>query len=60
MQDAIQVTLYHCSLTDLDLTTAHVQRVHHRCAVLIKENESDERESIGIPKDQKSFTVQRN
>ena len=28
-----------------DLTTADVQRVHHRGAVLIKENESDQRES---------------
>ena len=26
-----------------DLTTADVQRVHHRGAVLIKENESDQR-----------------
>ena len=29
-----------------DLTTADVQRVHHHGAVLIKENESDRRESI--------------
>ena len=29
-----------------DLTTADVQRVHHHDAVLIKENESDQRERV--------------
>ena len=43
-----------------DLTTADVQRVDHHDAVLIKENESDQRESNGNPKDQRNFTVQRN
>ena len=41
-----------------DLTTADVQRVHYRGAVLIKENESDQRESIGNPKDQRSFIME--
>ena len=41
-----------------DLTTADVQRVHHHDAVLIKENESYQRESNGNPKDQRNFTVQ--
>ena len=40
------------------LITADVQRVHHRGAVLRKEN--DQRESIGNPKVQISFIVQRN
>ena len=40
-----------------DLTTADIQRVHHHDAVLIKENESDQRESDGNPKDQRKFTV---
>ena len=43
-----------------DLTTADVQRVHDRGAVLIKENGSDERGSIVNPKDQRSFIVQRS
>ena len=43
-----------------DLTTADVQRVDHHDAVLIKENESDQRESNGNPIDQRNFTVQRN
>ena len=44
-----------------DLTTADVQRdVHHHDAVLIKKNESDQRESNGNLKDQRNFTVQRN
>ena len=43
-----------------DLTTADVTRVHHHDAVLIKENESDQRESNGNPKDQITVTVQRN
>ena len=43
-----------------DLITADVQRVHHHDDVLIKENESDQRESNGNPKDQRNFTVQRN
>ena len=42
------------------LTTADVQRVHNHDAILIKENESDQRESNGNPKDQRNFTVQRN
>ena len=33
-----------------DLTTADSQRVHHHNAVLIKENESDQRESNGNSK----------
>ena len=41
-----------------DLTTADVIRVHD--AVLIKENESDQRESNCNSKDQRNFTVQRN
>ena len=60
MQDAIQASLYHCSSTDQDLTTADVQRVYHRGAVLIKENESDQRESIVNSKDQRSFIVQKS
>ena len=43
-----------------NLTTADIQRVYHHDAVLIKENESDQRESNGNPKDQRNFTVQRN
>ena len=43
-----------------DLTTADVQRVDHHDAVLIKENESDQRESNSNPNDQRNFTVQRN
>ena len=43
-----------------DLTTADVQRVHHHDAVLIMENESDQGESNGNPKDQRNFTVQKN
>ena len=44
-----------------DLTTADVQRVHHHHdAVLIKENESDQRESNGNPNDRRSFIVQKN
>ena len=43
-----------------DLITADVQRVYHHDAVLIKENESDQRDSNGNPKDQRNFTVQRN
>ena len=43
-----------------DLTTAGAQRVHHHDAVLIKENELDQRESKGNQKDQRNFTVQRN
>ena len=60
MQDTIQANLYHCSSQTKDLATADVQRVHHHDAVLIKENESDQRESNGNPKDQRNFTVQRN
>ena len=40
-----------------DLATADVKRVHHHDAVLIKENESDQREDNGNPKDQRNFTV---
>ena len=43
-----------------DLTTADVQRVHHHHDFLIKENESDQRESNGNPTDQRNFIVQRN
>ena len=43
-----------------DLTTADVQTVYHRGAVLIKENESVQRDSIVNPKDKRSFIVQRN
>ena len=43
-----------------DLITADVQRVDHHDAVLIKENESDQRESNGNAKDKRNFTVQRN
>ena len=46
MQDAIQASLYPCSSTDKDLTTADAQRVHHYDAVLIKENESDQGERV--------------
>ena len=41
-----------------DPTAADVQRVHYHGIVLIKENESDQRESIGNPKDQRSFIEQ--
>ena len=43
-----------------DPTTTYVQRVHYHDAVLIKENESNQRESNGNPKDQRNYTVQRN
>ena len=43
-----------------DRTTADVKKVYHRDAVLIKKNESDQRESIVNPKDERSFIVQRN
>ena len=43
-----------------DLTIAGVQRVRHRGAVSIKENESHQRESIVNPKDLRSSIVQRN
>ena len=49
MQDSIQASLHHCSSTD--------QR-SYRGAVLINENESDQRESINNPKHQSSFIVQ--
>ena len=55
MQDVIQASLSIVRRQIKDLTTADVQRIHHRGAVLIKENESDQRESIGNSKDQRRF-----
>ena len=43
IQDAIQASLYHCSSTD-QRPAADVQRVLHRGAFLIKEDETDQRE----------------
>ena len=58
MQDTIQKLVYNIVRRQTkDLTTADVQRVHHHDAVLIKENESDQRESNVNPKDQRNFTV---
>ena len=61
MQDTIQAIVYTIVHRQTkDLATADVQMVHHHDAVLIEENESDQRESNGNSKDQRNFTMQRN
>ena len=57
----INDTYYLKSIEDAILASLSLfQRVHDHDAVLIKENESDQRESNGNPKDQRNFTGQRN